>query len=187
MDTRSKKVRIVPYILKGQIQSGDWSYAFEQLHLDSLNDRLADNYSGTKLNLDKMYNFTFTYDGDNIVQCSGTQICNDKVVRVLSRYYVFNEYRTDGTNPLEKTDDFAELKYTLNTLSDFPLVIWTRDKGKGFFKRLKRGRPDIFSEWKVYPEQIELMHKDNYQSVFYTGDITHLHSLQYESLNQMKH
>ena len=54
-------MRIVPYILKGQVQSGDWSHAFEQLHLDSLNDRLADNYSGTKLNLDKMYNFTFTY------------------------------------------------------------------------------------------------------------------------------
>lgn len=187
MDIRSKEVRIVPYILKGKIQPGDWSYEFEQLHLDSLNDRLADNYSGTKLNLDKMYNFTFTYDGDNIVQCSGTQICTNNVARVLSRYYVFNEYRTDGINPLEKTDDFAELKYTLNTLSDFPLVIWTRDKGKGFFKRLKRGRPDLFDKWEVYPEQIELMYKNNHQNIFYIGDVTHLHNLQYEVYSQKMH
>lgn len=173
-------MRIVPYILEGKVQPGDWSYEFEQLHLDSLNDRLADNYLRGKLNLDKMYNFTFTYDGDNIVQCSGTQICNDNVARVLSRYYVFSEYRTDGTNPLEKTDDFAELKYTLETLSDFSLVIWTRDKSKGFFKRLKRGRPDVFSDWEVYPKQIELMYKNNFQSIFYIGDISYLHSLQYE-------
>lgn len=180
-------MRIVPYILKGQVQSGDWSHAFEQLHLDSLNDRLADNYSGTKLNLDKMYNFTFTYDGDDIVQCSGTQICTDDVARVLSRYYVFSEYRTDGTNPLEKTDDFAELRYTLDTLSDFPLVIWTRDKGKGFFKRLKRDRPDLFDKWEVYPEQIELMYKNNHQNIFYIGDVTHLHNLRYEVYSQKKH
>ena len=180
-------MRIVPYILKGQVQSGDWSHAFEQLHLDSLNDRLADNYSGTKLNLDKMYNFTFTYDGNNIVQCSGTQICTDDVARVLSRYYVFSEYRTDGTNPLEKTDDFAELRYTLDTLSDFPLVIWTRDKGKGFFKRLKRHRPDLFDKWEVYPEQIELMYKNNHQNIFYIGNVTHLHNLRYEVYSQKKH
>ena len=180
-------MRIVPYILKGKVQPGDWSNEFEQLHLDSLNDRLSNNYMGDKLNLDKMYNFTFTYDGDNLVQCSGTQICTSNAVRVFSRYYMFNEYRTDGTNPLEKTDDFAELRYTLDTLSDFPLVIWTRDKGKGFFKRLKRDRPDLFNKWEVYPEMIELMYKDNYQSIFYTGDITHLHNLQYEVYSQMKH
>ena len=78
------------------------------------------------------------------------------------------------------------LKYTLKTLSDFPLVIWTRDKGKGFFKRLKRGRPDIFKEWEVYPEQIELMYKNNYQSIFYTGDVNYLHNLQYEVYSQTK-
>ena len=82
-------MRIVPYILKGKVQPGDWSYEFEQLRLDSLNDRLSDNYTGDKLNLDKMYNFTFTYDGDNIVQCSGTQICTRNVARVFSRYYMF--------------------------------------------------------------------------------------------------
>ena len=174
MDIRGKGMKIVPYILKGEIQPGDWSYEFEQLHLDSLNDRLGDNYSGPKLNLDKMYNFTFTYDGDNIVQCSGTQICTNNVARVLSRYYVFSEYRTDGTNPLEKTDDFAELKYTLDTLSHFPLIIWSRDKGEGFFKRLKRGRPDLFNNWKVYPGPIELMYRNNYQGIFYTGDISYL-------------
>ena len=167
-------MRIVPYILKGKVQPGDWSNEFEQLHLDSLNDRLSNNYIGDKLNLDKMYNFTFTYDGDSLVQCSGTQICTEKVARVFSRYYVFNEYRTDGTSPLEKTDDFAELKYTLDTLSDFPLVIWTRDKSKGFFNRLKKGRSDIFNEWHIHPEKIPVIYPNNEQYVFYKGDINYM-------------
>ena len=180
-------MRIVPYILEGKVQPGDWSYEFEQLHLDSLNDRLSDNYLRDKLNLNHMYNFNFTYDGNDLVQCSGTQICSSYIARVFSRYYVFSDYRTDGSNPLEKTDNFDELKYTIKTLSDFPLIIWSRDKGKGFFKRLKRGRSDIFNEWEVYPEQIELMYKNNFQSIFYVGDISYLHSLQYEVYNQKKH
>ena len=180
-------MKIVPYILKGEIQPGDWTHEFQQLELDSLDDRLFKNYTKSRLNLDKMYNFNFTYDGKEIVQCSGTQICTPDVARVFTRYYVFTEYRTDGTNPLEKTDNFEELKFTLKTLSDFKLVIWSRDKGAGFFKRLKRGRPDIFSDWEVHDKKIELMSKNNFQSIFYKGDPTYLHSLQYEFYSQKKH
>lgn len=182
-------MRIVPYIKQSvRTHVGDEACAdaFLQMQLESMDDRLGDNYKYHRLNLDKMYNFNFVFDGDEPVQASGCQILSDDVVRVFSRYYVFEDYRTDSSNPLDKTDDFAELKYAMETLSAFPLIIWTRDKGSGFFKRLKRGRPDLFSEWEVYPEQIELMHKDNYQSIFYKGDISYLHSLRYESVHQKK-
>tara|TARA_B110000977_G_scaffold15295_1_gene18815 strand:+ start:815 stop:1372 length:558 start_codon:yes stop_codon:yes gene_type:complete len=174
-------MRIVPYILKGKIQPGDWSDAFRQLHLDSLDDRLSENYVIDRLNLDKMYNFNFTYDGDDLVQVSGCQIFSENVVRVFSRYYVFNEYRTDSRNSLDKSDNFEELKYSLDTLDQFKLIIWSRDSSAGFFKRLKRGRPDIFTDWTVYDKRIELMYSDNYQYIFYTGDISYLNDVIYDN------
>jgi hypothetical protein len=156
------------------------------MQLESESDKLSNNYRFNKLNLDKMYNFNFIFDGDNPVQASGSQIISPTVVRVCSRYYLFDDYRTDSTNPLNKIDDFYELQYTLELLKHFPLIIWSREKSPSFFKRIKAARPDIFKDWKVYPEQIELMHKNNYQSIFYTGDINYLHSLQYEVYSQMK-
>ena len=178
------QLKLVPYIQCGKYTNKETDAcndAFLQMQLESMDDRLGDNYKYHRLNLDKMYNFNFVFDKEAPVQASGCQILSDDVVRVFSRYYVFEDYRTDSSNPLDKTDDFAELKYAMETLSAFPLIIWTRDKGSGFFKRLKRGRSDIFSEWEVYPEQIELIHKDNYQSIFYKGDISYLHNLRYES------
>lgn len=182
-------MRIVPYIKQGirtHIEDEACEDAFLQMEFDSVHDRLGVNYRSHNMRMDEMYNFTFVFDGDEPVQASGCQILSDNVVRIFSRYYAFNDYRTDSTKILEKIDDFMELKYSLELCKDFPLVIWSRDRPAGFFKRLKRGRPDIFKDWKVYPEQIELMYKNNYQSIFYTGDINYLHSLQYEVYSQMK-
>ena len=123
-----KNIIIKPYILKREIQPGDWDDAFEKLRLDSTGDRLENNYIKDNLHLDKMYNFIFSYDEDNLVQVSGCQICSDNVVRVFSRYYVFKKYRTDSSYLFDKTDNFSELKYSLKTLSDFKLIIWSRDK-----------------------------------------------------------
>ena len=135
-----KNIIIKPYILKREVQPGNWDDAFEQLRLDSTGDRLENNYIKDNLHLDKMYNFIFSYDEDNLVQVSGCQICSDNVVRVFSRYYVFKKYRTDSTYLFDKTDNFSELKYSLKTLSDFKLIIWSRDKSAGFFKKLKEHR-----------------------------------------------
>jgi len=175
-----KKLKIKPYILKGIKQPGDYTELFRQLQLDSIGDRLAVNYRLHKLNLGRMYNFNFVMDGDEPVQVSGTEICSDNVVRVFSRYYVFKEYRTDSKKPLDKTDDFQELQFTLSTLDRFPLVIWSRDKNAGFFKRLKKGRPDLFENWHVHDQQVELMYKENFQSIFYTGDISYLDEVIYD-------
>ena len=171
-------IKLKPYILKREIQPGNWEEAFKQLQSDSIGDRLENNYIKNNLKLDKMYNFIFSYDGDNLVQASGCQVCSDNVVRVFSRYYVFKKYRTDSTYLFDKTDNFSELKYSLKTLSDFKLVIWSRDKSAGFFKKLKKHRPDIFHDWQVYDKPVELMYKDNYQSIFYTGDISYIDETQ---------
>ena len=175
-----KNIIIKPYILKCNIQTGNWSKAFEQLQLDSIGDRLENNYIKNNLHLDDMYNFIFSYDDKNLVQVSGCQICSNNVVRVFSRYYVFKEYRTDGKSLFVKTDNFSELKYSLKTLSDFKLIIWSRDKSSGFFKKLKKHRSDIFHDWKVYSKQVELMYKNNYQSIFYTGDISYINEVVYD-------
>tara|TARA_B100000900_G_C20599924_1_gene725052 strand:+ start:4591 stop:5127 length:537 start_codon:yes stop_codon:yes gene_type:complete len=176
-----KNITIKPYILRREIQPGNWNNAFEQLRSDSIGDRLGDNYSKDKLNLDQMYNFIFSYDGDNIVQVSGCQMCSKNVVRVFSRYYVFKEYRTDSSYLFDKTDNFSELKYSLETLSDYKLVIWSRDKSAGFFKKLKEHRSDLFYNWKVHNKPIELMYKNNYQSIFYTGDISYMDEVVYDN------
>ena len=163
-----KNIIIKPYILKREIQPGDWDDAFEQLRLDSTGDRLENNYIKDNLHLDKMYNFIFSYDGDNLVQ-------------VFSRYYVFKKYRTDSSYLFDKTDNFSELKYSLKTLSDFKLIIWSRDKSAGFFKKLKEHRSDLFNDWKVHNKPIELMYKNNYQSIFYTGDISYINEVVYDN------
>ena len=144
-------------------------------------DRLCDNYTIANLKLDSMLLYNIVYDTvkESPVFVSGTQILNSDVVRVFTRYFAFPEYRTDGTNLLQKVDDFEELNYSLTTAADYKLVIWSRDKSPGFFNRLKLGRPDIFSDWNIsFP--IELMFKNNYHHIFYTGDPKYLHNLQYE-------
>lgn len=150
------------------------------LRMQESKDRLSKNYNFNKLHLDKMQHYNFMFDCENPVLASGCEIVSNNVTRVMSRYYVFPPYRTNGTNLLEKVDDFYELKYSLERLKEFKLIIWSRDKNSNFFKRLKYGRPDLFSDWKIYPQKIELKYKDNFQSIFYVGDITYLSEVIYD-------
>lgn len=141
---------------------------------ESTTDRLSDNYSYNRLHLDRMVLFNIVFDNDKPVLMSGSQLINNNTVRVFSRYYHFNNYRTNGTVLLDKVDDFLELKYSLEYLNNFKLIIWTRDKSKGFFTKLKKGRPDVFADWIVHPTKEQIMYPDNHQYVFYTGDIKFL-------------
>ncbi len=76
----------------------------------------------------------------------------------------------------EKVDNFKELQYCVKTLND-PLIIWTREFSKGFFIKLKAARSDVFDSWNVYSDKLRigeppLKRADNYQYVFYNGDIS---------------
>lgn len=170
-------MRVVPYIQYGQktgIETELCRDAFLLMEIERDKDRLGQNYSYSKLKLDEMEHFNFVFDGNNPVCVSGSQKLSGNVVRVFTRYYAFDDYRTDGTNLLEKVDDFLELKYSMERLTHYPLVIWSRDKSPSFFKRLKAGRPDIFSDWQVHDSKVPIKYKNNEQYIFYCGDISHV-------------
>ena len=176
--------RVVPYIYKRkfnfEVSQRDMSLCDNALYLmdkERGGDRLDENYSHHNLHLGEMFIYNFVFDGVQPVLASGAQY-DGNAIRVFSRYFGFNKYRTDGTKLLDKIDNFDELKYTLRHLYQ-PLIYWSRDKSPKFFKRLKAGRPDIFSEWQVHPAKINIMRNektvsDNYQSIFYTGDINEI-------------
>ena len=175
--TFMNKFKLVPYIEKGKrtyINDDICNDAFLQMQLESESDKLSKNYRFNELNLHQMYNFNFIFDGDKPVQASGSQIISPNVVRVCSRYYLFDDYRTDSTNPLNKIDDFYELQHSLELLKHFPLVIWSREKSSSFFKRLKTARPDIFSEWQIHPEKVKILYPNNFQYIFYKGDVNEI-------------
>ena len=171
--------RVVPYIYKGkfnfEISQRDMSLCDNALYLmgkERGSDRLDENYSGRGMHLGKMYMYNFVFDGHEPVLCSGAQTDGD-AIRVFSRYFGFNKYRTDGTELLAKIDNFDELKYTLKHINN-SLIYWSRDKSPKFFERLKKGRPDIFSEWQVYPKKINIIWPNNEQYIFYKGDINEI-------------
>lgn len=174
---------IKPYILCGEKQQGNFDYLFAALENDSVGERLENNYKGKMLHLDKMYNFNFLVNGNDPILVSGSQICSPNVCRVFSRYYVFKKFRTNNQQKLlNKIDNFFELQYTMETLQNkFKLIIWSRDKSVGFFKKLKKQRSDLFYNWKVYDKPIELMYKNNYQFIFYTSDISYLNEVMYDN------
>lgn len=170
-------MRILPYIIGGK-QNTDLSAADILLCEKALllaeqsTDRLQENYKIDRLHLEDMIMFNFVFEGTTPVLMSGCQTVNENTIRVQSRYFAFE--RTDGTDLLEKIDDFLELEYCLDRISHYPLIIWTRDKSKGFFNRLKKGRSDIFNEWYIHPEKIPVIYPNNEQYVFYKGDINYM-------------
>jgi len=175
--------RVVPYYYKGIVNSmlefEDWQAcdnAILQLQEERDDDRLSDNYCWKGLHLNKMflYNVVFYKDTYEPILVSGAQSVGENSVRVFSRYYAFEKYRTDGTQLLEKVDNFDELRYTLEYCKKHDLVFWSRDKSNKFFKRLKKGRPDIFSNWEVHPDKIEIIYPDNEQYIFYRGNINEI-------------
>ncbi len=176
--------KVVPYIFKGkfnfEISQRDMSLCDNAIYMmdkERGSDRLDENYSGRNLHLGEMYMYNFVFDDNEPVLCSGAQQ-DGNAIRVFSRYFGFNKYRTDGRKLLDKIDDFDELKYTLRHLYQ-PLIYWSRDKSPKFFERLIQGRPDVFDEWQVHPAKINIMRtentvSDNFQSIFYTGDINEI-------------
>ena len=170
-------MKILPYIIGGK-KNTDLSYDNTVLCEKALllaeqsKDRLQENYKLDKLNLEDMLLYNFVFEETTPVLMSGCQKVNENTVRVQSRYFAFQ--RTDGTNLLEKIDDFLELEYSLDRLSHYPLIIWTRAKSKGFFTRLKKGRPDIFNDWHIHQEKIPVIYPNNKQYVFYKGDINYM-------------
>ena len=178
--------RIVPYIYKRkfnfEVSQRDMSMcdaAKVLMDKERIGHRLENNYSRENLHLGKMFLFNFVFYKNTVepMFCSGSQIDGNSI-RVFSRYFAFKKYRIDGMSMLKNVDNFDELNYSLQYLNH-KLVYWSRDKSPKFFERLKKGRSDVFANWEVHPDKINIMRTaetiiDNYQSIFYTGNINEI-------------
>lgn len=144
--------------------------SFREMAIDSKQDRLYKNY--INMSLKDMRYYSLVVDGDmNPVMFTGAQHLTNNVCRLFSRYYLFTEYRTDQKYLYNKVDNFESDMMHLNLLRDqYKLFIWSRDRGNRFFQRIKQHRPDVFGDWTVHPDKINLMWPNNDQGLIYTGD-----------------
>ena len=154
--------------------------AIEYMKEESKSDRLADNYDKW-LKLDTMAMYCVVWDNkvNRPIMASGAQHMSSNTCRLFSRYYLFNDYRTKHSDNLyAKVDDFRTDMYMLEQLKDkYKLFFWSRDKGTGFFKRIKQARSDVFDSWTVHDKPVEILWKDNIQGIIYTGDINYIEEL----------
>lgn len=166
----------IPLVVNGQSPSRQVSdiaqRTFTLLEKDSADDKLASNYTFSGLKLHEMLIYTVLWDfkQDQPVLVTGAHQMTPNTCRLFSRYYLFKDYRT-GTdnNRYDKVDDFQldlwHYQYLKDTCNFF---FWSREKGNKFFSRIKQIRPDIFLDWQVLPNDIQLIWENNWQGIFYT-------------------
>jgi hypothetical protein len=166
-----------------EIDTARCQQTLELLREDSKHDRLGENYSDN-LNLENMFLYTVLWDeqAELPVQVTGTQLISPTAVRMYSRYYIFKNYRTEGhgnLNTNDKIDDFELLNLHLK-ISElyFPYVFISRDKGVSAFKRLKRSREDIFHNWHIINEKVQIGWYGNFQGVI-VYNITEKHEQEF--------
>jgi hypothetical protein len=173
------KFKIIPYIFDGKenasLTDDELKICCNSIKLmaeDSVHDRLADNYSKW-LKLESMYIYSLLWDIEYCrpVMFSGAQPVTENCCRLFSRYYLFTDYRTEHTKNLyDKVDDFEVDKFHLEHAGKkYPFIFWSRDRGPSFFYRIKNARPDVFGEWEIYPYTVDILWRDNYQGIMYTG------------------
>lgn len=178
-------MRIIPYIIYGK-ENSDLTqedleicrHSITLMQEECVNDRLAINYSKW-LKLERMAMYCLVLDGKNPVMFSGAQHTSENTCRLFSRYYLFNAYRTDPSKNLyDKVDNFETDLFMLDYLKNrYKLFFWSRDKGTSFFKRIKNNKPNIFGDWTVHDQPVEILWKNNIQGIFYKGDISYINEL----------
>lgn len=184
MSITSKKLKcgytFLPFIVNGKENTALTAAehqlcvrAVKMLEHDSADDRLKDNYTKW-LHLDKMhyYSFLWDYNKDMPVMATGAQRITSNCCRLFSRYFLYKEYRTTPhkTKLYDKVDNFeTDMLHLELVWNEYPFIFWSRDKGPGFFTKLKAARPDVFSEWVVHDDLIPIMHATNIQGIIYTG------------------
>ena len=150
-------------------------YAIRSQASDSQSDRLGVNYEAN-LRLSDMFLYTVLWDiqRDVPVQLCGAQMMGPGALRMLSRYYIFSDYRVRGHGNLNTSDklaDFDLLNLHVNICQHFFKYLFiSRDKGILSFKRLKRSRPDVFDNWYVIPDPVELRFHNNFQGCMVRGE-----------------
>lgn len=146
---------------------------YTEIHADS--HRLAKNYGAGALKYEEMYVFGIVWDLNKMspVCFSGLQEINQHCARLLSRYYVFTDYRPNGKHTFTNDiDDYAMLKIQKLMGGAFDMTFISRDTNPKYFNRLKKYRGDVYGDFEIYPETVELLFKDNHQNLFYRSNMT---------------
>jgi hypothetical protein len=74
------------------------------------------------------------------------------------------------TTLYDKVDNFeTDLLHLELVWNDYPFIFWSRDKGTGFFKKLKDAKPSVFYNWTVHDIHVPIMYSTNVQGIIYTG------------------
>jgi hypothetical protein len=172
----SNGFKLIPYYYMGEPNlniSTEDKRVCEQAILQLQEEGAGYNYTWEGLRLNKMLLYNVVINNNEPIFVSGAQTVNENCVRIMSRYYVFKKYRTDGTYFLDKVDNFNELRYTLQ-FCDYPLVLWSRVKSNAIFKRIKSSGHYLFKDWEFTNNRIRLIYPNNYQYIFYKGDLNEI-------------
>lgn len=144
-----------------------YEYTLSKMASESVDQRLALNYT-ENLNLSDQFLYTILWDNHSQEPCmvTGSQMMG-RCLRVYSRYYQFREYRVKNTGNArtsDKSDNFEILiKHTEICQHFFDYIFVSRDRGASAWSWFKRQRPDIFSNWMIIPEPVEVFYPGNFQ------------------------
>lgn len=176
--------RWIPFIDKGRFNCNlsidDTAKALKTIETltKETSHRLSINYTVDRMNYNKMHVYGVMWDDKNEqpVCCSGLQNMG-RAARLLSRYYVFEDYRPNGKNTFTNDIDNYQMMQIQKQCNEFDVLFISRDTNTKYFERLKKYRPDVYKGFEIYPEKIELLYKDNWQNIFYYGDKDAIQSL----------
>ena len=178
---------VIPIVVNGLPPNKQVMPIFQRvlpaLRQDSATDKLANNYTNKGLKLQQMAIFSvlWDYNNDQPVLVTGAQRMSNNTCRLFSRFWLFSNYRTNQTNQkFDQLDDFqVDLWHMDHLKKQYPFFFWSREKGNRFFKRIKEKRPDVFHNWNVHEDLIELVWKDNWQGILYTGSDKYINELRF--------
>lgn len=147
------------------------------------NDPLKDNYT-LKSILDKLFLFGYLKNNDGeIVYFSGVESFGDEIHRIETKTYVPPKFRTSSWMNKHNYLLVDEHKFLLRDSTNF-LFKSREAKSSAIHKKCMRMVPESFPDWKIYPTQIQLRYKDNWQWIMYksySGDEEeHLNKLRYK-------
>ncbi len=148
--------------------------AMALMAMESVDDRLYNNYVGNlKLSEQFLYTMLWVTSKNKPALMTGAQIMAHNAVRLYSRYYIFKEYRVKGLGDPRTTDklDNFEIIDLHSSICEkyFKYLFISRDRGSSAFKKFKIQRPDIFHDWHVIKNRVEVKYPDNWQGCVVKG------------------
>lgn len=117
------------------------------------------------LNLKKYIEYGYAIDNNDIVAMCGITDFGHLCYRVESACWINPKYRTTRFDPSGKYNHYALSEYQMDK---YKVNVWLKSRKAKNPAGIARYVPE---GWKVYPKEIELGWKNNWQWVVYKGNI----------------